>query len=522
MTESALTAESNRLTRSRLEVVVQAYGAREVPLSSTVRYLAEVLNVGDLTNPSNRVELVQQLSRTDDALGLHALAVFHRDGSHVAGDGGYLEGSAPIAQAAPGSKSGLVEVPEGRFLRLWVTPIGNGDHVLVAGLEVSDATAHELRGALGDSGEVVLLANGKVAGSSIVLTGEQVPGTKGTGESLPSDPVPVTLGGKSMLMVYRQLQPDAGSLAAGAIGVAVPDPVGGLTERLTLVRFLSSVLLTVVALLMGWFLFWTLTRPLVGLSRTATRIAHGDLRATFAAPRDNEVGRLAGALQKMTSELQGHARRLQESSKRLLVAQQEERQRVARDLHDGMQQQLVVLAVKIKQLAASKEPPNPLILEHLAAEAEEAAFALQDLGRGIFPTVLGDQGVAAALRTSASRLPMKVRLEVGPEMEDRRLSPEIEGTLYFVAMEGMANAQKHAPESELTISLRSDDSGVVLEVGDDGPGFDQAEESQGAGLQNMADRVNAVGGVATIRSTPGSGVYVVARIPLGPDSPAPN
>lgn len=317
-----------------------------------------------------------------------------------------------------------------------------------------------------------------------------------------------------MLVVYHGLDPAGAPAAKGAIGVAVPDPVNSLTERLTIVRFLSTLVLMGAAVLLGWILFYTLVRPLVGLSRTATRIAEGDLGAQFDAPRNNEIGRLAEALQQMTGELQGKTRRLQEASKRLLVAQQTERQRLARDLHDGMQQQLVVLAVKIKQLAASEEPPNPMQLEHLAAEAEEAAFALQDLGRGIFSTVLGDQGVPAALRTSASRLPMQVRLEVAPELEERRFSPEIEGTLYFVTMEAMANAQKHAPLSQLTIALREEPGAVVLEISDDGPGFNPAQGRIGAGLQNMADRVNAVGGSSSITTSPGGGVTILARIPV--------
>ena len=103
-------------------------------------------------------------------------------------------------------------------------------------------------------------------------------------------------------------------------------------------------------------------------------------------------------------------------------------------------------------------------------------------------------------------------------MEERRFSPEIEGTLYFVAMEAMANAQKHAPESQLTIALRSRPGELILEISDDGPGFDPAQEQIGAGLQNMADRVSAVGGRATITGSPG-GVTILARIPIETDPP---
>jgi signal transduction histidine kinase len=514
LTRSALAREADLLASSRLSVVVAAYENREETLAITLRYLAERLNVSGATDPEGLTDLVAQLSLTGSSLDIDMLGVFERDGRFVAGEGRFLENSPVVTEAAAASRSRLVPAPDGTHKRVLATPIGTDEMVLVGGLDLSDDTALELRKTLGDGGQVILVAGSKVVGSSISLSDEGLPGADPETGKLPTEPRLVDLGGKSMLLAYESLAGPAEPLGAGAVGVAVPDPVGGLTESLTLVRFLSTLVLTGVAVAMGWLLFWTLIRPLVGLARTASRIARGDLNATFVAPRNNEIGRLAGALQQMTAELQGQTRRLQEASKRLLVAQQEERQRMARDLHDGMQQQLVVLAVKIKQLAASEEPPNPLILEHLAAEAEEAAFALQDLGRGIFPTVLGDQGVPAALRTSASRLPMKVRLDVGPELEEARFSPEIEGTLYFVTMEAMANAQKHAPEAQLTIRLSGADGAVLLEVSDDGPGFDAAEESLGAGLQNMADRVNAVGGSFTLTTAPGAGVRILAKIPL--------
>jgi signal transduction histidine kinase len=511
LTKRALTEEANRLTVSRLEVAVAAYESLEKTLGLPMAFLSEQINVNGSLAPDQRIPLGGDLARTARSLQIDTLGVFDASGKHVAGTGSQLEGSEVVKQ--PGTSSRLVPV-EGGFLRVLAVSIGIDGATLVGGLEFSEGTANLLRTTLSDEGEIILVADDRVVGSTLELSPAEVPGRNPDTGALPLKPLPVTLRGEPMLVVYQGIDPAGAPAGKGAIGVAVPDPVNSLTERLTIVRFLSTLVLTAAAVLLGWILFYTLVRPLVGLSRTATKIAEGDLGATFDAPRNNEIGRLAGALQQMTGELQGKTRRLQEASKRLLVAQQEERQRLARDLHDGMQQQLVVLAVKIKQLAASDEPPNPMQLEHLAAEAEEAAFALQDLGRGIFSTVLGDQGVPAALRTSASRLPMQVRLDVAPGLEDRRFSPEIEGTLYFVTMEAMANAQKHAPLSQLTIALREEPGEVVLEISDDGPGFNPAQGRIGAGLQNMADRVNAVGGSSNITTSPGEGVTILARIPV--------
>lgn len=514
LTKSALAEEARSLINSRLSVAVAGYETRDEALALNLRDLAEQLYVSEATETSQRTTLVSRLSQTASTLDIDVLGTFYRDGRFMAGEGRRFEGHRVVTEAAPSLRSLLVTTGDGTFYRVLATPIGLDGGVLLGALEFADGEAQDLRRALGDRGQVILVAGNKVVGSTIELEESDIPGWDSVTKALPAEPTRVTLGGKPMLVAYSPIGRPDEPAAAGAIGLVVPDPVEALTAKLTLVRLLSTLVLTGAALLMGWLLFWTLVRPLVGLSNTATRIAEGDLRAKFRAPRENEIGRLATALQQMTTELQGKTRRLQESSKRLLVAQQEERQRMARDLHDGMQQQLVVLAVKIKQLAASEEPPNPLVLEHLAAEAEEAAFALQDLGRGIFSTVLGDQGVAAALRTSASRLPMQVRLDVSPELEERRFSPEIEGTLYFVTMEAMANAQKHAPQSQLTIALREGPGEVLLEVSDNGPGFDPAQGRIGVGMQNMADRVNAVGGSWSLVTAPGKGVKLLARIPL--------
>lgn len=516
LTKSELTKEADLLTSRRLSVAVGAYEEGERALSLVLRYLSEQLNVGGVLQNSSYPELVSWTSQTAGTLSIDRLGLFDSNGSWIAGDGRALQGTEVIAEAASGSRSRLVRLGTGNYERVVATPIGLDQGVLLGGMDFADGTAYDLRKTLGDEGEIILVADNEVVGSTVRLNPSEIPGRDPGSGDLPTRATPVTVGGNRMLVMYRGIGGPGSSLEAAAIGVAVPDPVEDLTLRLRLVRLLSTFVLVGAALVMGWLLFWTLVRPLVGLSRTAARIATGDLLASFSAPRENEIGRLAQALQQMTGELQGKTRRLQEASKRLLVAQQEERQRVARDLHDGMQQQLVVLAVKIKQLAAAEDPPNPVLLEHLAAEAEEAAFALQDLGRGIFPTVLGDQGVVAALRTSASRLPMEVKLEVSPGLEERRFSPEIEGTLYFVAMEAMANAQKHAPEARLKISLEEGPEMVVLRVSDDGPGFDPSLETAGSGLQNMADRVDAVGGSSKIVSSPGEGVTILARIPLDP------
>ena len=229
--------------------------------------------------------------------------------------------------------------------------------------------------------------------------------------------------------------------------------------------------------------------------------------------------RLESELRRRLEEIEDQSEQLRRSRQRLVSAQDAERRRIERDLHDGVQQQLVALAAKLKRasLGAPADPARTRrLLTEVAAEAEETVFALQELARGIYPSLLADQGLPAALRTHASRVPAAVRVEVEPALAGRRFGRDLEAALYFVALEAMANAQKHAARAELTVSLHSADDplSLVLEVHDDGPGFRPGEPSGGSGLQNMDDRIAAVGGTLDIDSRPGAGTWLRAKVPV--------
>jgi signal transduction histidine kinase len=227
---------------------------------------------------------------------------------------------------------------------------------------------------------------------------------------------------------------------------------------------------------------------------------------------------------RLEEELRERLDELRESRQRLVTSQDEQRRRLERDLHDGVQQQLVSLAARMRQLSRLGSASRPAELESLADQAEEAVFAMQDLARGIYPSVLADQGLAAALRAQAARLPLELRLEVEPGLADARFERDSEACLYFVAMEALTNAQKHASCSAVTVSLhsRAQPRGVVLEVHDDGRGFNSKNNPtpvgerrhSGSGLQNMRDRLAALGGQLDVRSAPGAGTWIVANLPV--------
>jgi len=256
---------------------------------------------------------------------------------------------------------------------------------------------------------------------------------------------------------------------------------------------------------------------LVGLVACADRfrepLEKGDLELLGLLARDAALGL---ANQRLETELRLRLADLRRSRQRLVTAQDSERRRVERDLHDGVQSQLVALAAHLRRLAASPGEAGSTSLRALAAEAEEALFALQDLARGIYPSVLTDRGLAAALRAQAARMPVDVEITMDPALTERRLPPEVETALYFVALEALGNAQKHSVNSEVYMGLHlGAGPTAVLEVSDNGPGFDASGASgPGRGLVNMADRMDAIGGTLSVRSAIGEGCRISARAPL--------
>lgn len=219
-------------------------------------------------------------------------------------------------------------------------------------------------------------------------------------------------------------------------------------------------------------------------------------------------------LRQQLEQIEQQAAELHSSRQRLVTAQDQERRRIERDLHDGAQQQLVALAARLRRAARADGTTGGASLEELADEAEEAVFTLQELARGIYPSLLADRGLHAALQAHAARLPTHVRVEVEPLLHGRRLEPELEAALYFVGLEAMTNAVKHAPGASVIVSLRADRQArtVTLEVHDDGPGLRGSTPTTARGLQNMADRMAALGGVLTVESAPGGGTWVRAEV----------
>lgn len=223
--------------------------------------------------------------------------------------------------------------------------------------------------------------------------------------------------------------------------------------------------------------------------------------------------RLASDLTDQLELVRVQAHELATSRSRIVQAQNQERRRIQRDLHDGVQQPLVTLAAKLRRATRSGSKDLKQAVQDLAAEAEETVFALQDFSNGIYPSVLSDEGLPAALWTHAQRLPVTVELDIAPDVVGRRFGPEVEAALYFVALEAIVNAQKHASAERINVTLRRQEQSLWLEIADEGRGMPAKGEPRGLGLSNMRDRVATLGGSLHIERRPGKGTRVIASVP---------
>ena len=216
----------------------------------------------------------------------------------------------------------------------------------------------------------------------------------------------------------------------------------------------------------------------------------------------------------LTADLQRRLEELRASRQRLVSAQDAERRRLERNLHDGAQQHLVALKVKLglAEMLAAKDPEKAKqTLQQLKADADEALETLRDLARGIYPPLLAEKGLASALESQARKATLPVAIDadgVG------RYPQEVEATVYFCVLEALQNVQKYAGASRVNVALRDRDGELQFTVEDDGRGFDVEQLKKGAGLTNMEDRLDSAGGEVTVISAVGRGTAVAGRIPV--------
>jgi signal transduction histidine kinase len=262
--------------------------------------------------------------------------------------------------------------------------------------------------------------------------------------------------------------------------------------------------------------------PWEGSNQVATRVER-DGRCVAAIVHDASLRDAPELLEAVTSaaglalenerlqaELRSHLDELRESRARIVEAGDAERRRLERNLHDGAQQRLVAMSLRLRLIEAKigtdPEGAAPIVAE-LREELTEALEELRELARGIHPAILSDRGLRPALEAAAARSPVPVELSTPAE----RLPPPVEAAIYYVVSEALANVAKYARASSVTVEVARANGRVVAAIADDGVGG--ADPSTGSGLRGLADRVAALDGRLHVDSAPARGTRIHVELP---------
>jgi signal transduction histidine kinase len=340
-----------------------------------------------------------------------------------------------------------------------------------------------------------------------------------------------------------------------AVLVWQPREVAGAFERQLLVQVTGATAgLLVLALLFAWGATVSVIRPLRTLTEAAGRFARGELETEVGRLPDDEVGTLGEALEAMriaVREAQERVARLNVDLERRVIdrtsqlsaanaalaaredertcllrqiisAQEDERKRIARELHDETSQQLAALSMGIDAAASASDDPARSALLHLRALAAETLAEVHRIILDLRPSVLDDLGLQSALEWCADRTLRNKGVVVRIEADgiDRRLPWELETAVFRAAQEALTNVARHSGADTVLVQLQVRDGRLTLEVEDDGKGFDPAglaiahTSRRGLGLLGMRERVEVFGGTLAVDSAPGQGTRVRLEIPV--------
>ncbi|HUP46908.1 MAG TPA: HAMP domain-containing protein [Thermoanaerobaculia bacterium] len=284
-----------------------------------------------------------------------------------------------------------------------------------------------------------------------------------------------------------------------------------LQREISDMRFAIGALIAVVSaagLAAVLLISHLLTRPLREVAEGAQRIAAGDLALRVPVHGDDEIGRLGSSFNHMAAKIAQRDTSLREMSKRLLSVQEEERIRIAREVHDELGQALTSLKIDLQQTGARDAARK---IDHIVDLVRRIAFDLR-------PAILDDLGITAALEQQLRRLRESSGISTTLHVpEEPELDSLTRVTLYRIAQEGLANVIRHAVATEVAVSLRVAGGTAVLEIRDNGRGIeeDRISSALSLGLVGMRERAELLGGDVAITSRSGEGTVVTVTLPVG-------
>jgi signal transduction histidine kinase len=241
------------------------------------------------------------------------------------------------------------------------------------------------------------------------------------------------------------------------------------------------------------------------------------IRMPRGEPLNQSGERLVADVASQAGLVLSNARLIEElraSRQRIVSAQDQARRQLERNIHDGAQQQLVALAVKLRLMGSfvgKDEAKERALADQLVAETQDALENLRDLARGIYPPLLQDAGLVAALQAQARKSPITTTVVADGVA---RYPQDLEAAVYFCTLEALQNTAKYADATSVTVCLAENDGQLTFDVTDDGSGFDPAVNGHGSGLQGMADRLEALGGRLDVRSGEGLGTTISGVLPV--------
>lgn len=267
--------------------------------------------------------------------------------------------------------------------------------------------------------------------------------------------------------------------------------------------------------------------PLDALERTAARVQGGslDARVPYSAVADRELDRLTHTFNGMLDAAETSRERLREVASRALTAAEEERKRIARELHDETAQLLAALLIRIRVVRNAGDPDAvAALLEDMRREIGQALEGVRRFARGLRPPALDELGLVPAIESHLRSLReiSPVHISLDAELaRDERLAPEAELAVYRIVQEALSNMLRHSAATHAAVGVRREAGRLVVSVDDDGRGFavaDTMAAGTGLGLFGMSERAGYLGGRVEVRSEPGAGTRVRAEIPA-PDTP---